>query len=187
MTENWEALLEDELDLEIDFNGSSVRIEAPGGFGRSEYRQMLEETWPTEDIGRMTHTGRAVELAAHGANLSVESVKEIYDEISSEDTDPDNITHSLAGAFFGYVTVVGAPAFSVMEWSGSGIESFLEKGAYSESDTLYDISGDKLSVAKLIYAEGEGVTVSTPLFSGEGSPDRDVVERTARYMDDFRA
>lgn len=176
-----------------------VDVEAPAGFGRSEYKKMVQDLWGEGQKRKMTTAKRGAELLDEDMEIIAQGLSNINEGVRPRDADPGKIADGLFETTAGAFSMLADPIYAVV---ASGIDSSIDRvelGSYTLSDHVYDQEGGPdnghLAVqtgfdrtARIFYtADGDDryVTVA-PGNPGYGL-DIEVAEETIRYLDEFEA
>ena len=181
---DWNEVLEDDA---VEQRGDSpvFDIEAPPGFGRSEYRRMVEDLWSEGEKQRETMLERTLDLMDESIDMFGYGLRKTYEEIISDDPDAEELMAGSLGAAFNSVVFAGAPFLGATQWVENGCLNRLEDPGHTISDNIY--TDDRESTGRVFYTEGDEryVTVRPPE-PGE-SLDRELVMDASGYMNKFEA
>ena len=182
----WDEVLEDDA---VEQRGDSpvFDIEAPPGFGRSEYRKMVVDLWSVGEKQRETDLERTLELMDDSISMGAYGLRKTYEEMISGDPDTDELMAGSLAATLSPVIFAGAPYLGAMEWVGNSILNRLEDPGHTMSDAIYTDDEVGSKTGRLFYTEGDEryVTVRPPE-PGE-SLDRELVIDASEYMHNFEA
>lgn len=161
-----------------------VDVEAPAGFGRSEYRRMLNDLWGEGEKVRMTGFERGLDLADESLDTIGHSVSRIVD--GALEGDSEELGTGALGTLFGAVGLVGSPVFTAMEAGSDYLINRIEIGPHTYSDGVYDSDNCEQRTARVFYTEADGDRYLTfaPAHPGE-SLDTELVQEAVDYVEEF--
>ncbi|WP_414838356.1 hypothetical protein ACK3SF_03040 [Candidatus Nanosalina sp. VS9-1] len=188
----WETILHDESidinhELEREGFAPGVTVEAPPGFGRSEYEEMVEQLWSDGDIEAMTVLDRSLDFMDEASAATKESLQAIYDTTASGDFDGEEYALGVFGTGLGLAGIGMSVAALPVIKAGKAASKNIQNPLYTSSDVLYDEERDigEQEVARVFYTEdsdGRYLKFTGPL---ERGPDSDVVQEGIEYLEDF--
>ena len=176
-----------------------VDVEAPAGFGRSEYKKMIQDLWSEGKKTKKTTVEKASDFLNEDLEVIRRGLSNIDEGLTPSDTDAGKIVDGLFETTIGSLSVMADPVYTLMT---SGIDYSIDRvelRPHDLSDHVYDQEGrpdnGHLAVqtgfgrtARIFYtADGDDryVTVA-PGNPGYGL-DIEVAEETIRYLDEFEA
>ena len=194
MTEDWSELLEGrEVEIDNDLQPGEtprrVDVEAPAGFGRSEYKRMIEDLWSDGEVQAMTVLDRSLEFIGEASAATVESVQSMYDTTVSGDFDGEDYALGIFGTGIGTAGIgIGAASVPMLK-IGKATAKNIQSPLYTSSDSVYDTEADigEQEIATVFYTENsDGRQIRFAGAFGE-NPDTQVVEDGLEYLENFEA
>lgn len=184
MDEDLQELLEDE-SVEQRSPVHIVDVEAPAGFGRSEYKKMLDDLWGEGDKVRMTDFERGLDMADESLDTIGYSVSKMME--GALERDSEELGTGALGTLLGTVGLVGSPAFTAMETGFDYMINRLEIGPHTHSDGVYDSENSEQRTARVFYTEGDDRYMTfAPPEPGE-ELDTELVKEAVEYINEFEA
>jgi hypothetical protein len=188
----WTELLEDrevEIEEETGFT-SGVRIEAPYGFGKSEYNRMVEELWDDDEVRTMTPLERSVDFFEDTAGLTRDSITSMYETTVSGEFDTEEYMWGLMGTIFGIVGIGLAAASLPIGKIDRALTGNLDAPLYTASNSIYDTEADtgEQGMARVFYTEKPSereIKITPASYREEADPA--VVKDAVEYLESFEA
>ena len=161
-----------------------VDIEAPAGFGRSEYRKMLDDLWSEGEKVRMTNFETGLDLVDESLDTIGYSVPRMLE--GAIERDSEELGTGALGTLFGTVGFVGSPVFTAMSTGGDYLINRLEIGPHTYSDDIYQGEESDQRTARVFYTEGADGRYMTfaPANPGE-TLDTELVQEAVDYIEEF--
>jgi len=192
MADDWDDILE-YREVEVTDNienghfAPGVDVEAPAGFGRSEYERMVEDLWGEGEVRAMTVLDRSLDFLDEAAGLTAESLEEIYDTTVSGEFDEENYVLGIFGFGLGVTGIGMAAALVPMAKVEKAFSQNLQSPLYTSSSTVYDNEAEigEEESARIFYRENsDNRSIRFTGTLGE-TPDPEVVKDGLEYLERF--